>query len=348
MGKLAVFSSCDKGYFRASIVALSSVKKYNPECDLFLLIKKESLTEEDVDLLKKHNIKIPKFDSNTPFKKVNKWPEEAYWCFYGPKIFYKMGYEYSIFIDPDVLCVSKFDVDKIFSDIVGIGGVNDWNTLYKDFKKSRNYYLETFDLKKSDLKWGQVNGGVLYYRNRYIVEKKIWEKSIELFEKIGKNREALEELLADQGMLSLLLVLDRDIKIKKLDKIHNYLLCSSTIPLEYFIKREDIIFAHFIIPKPWKGLDECVVKKRPMALFYMDIWNEYLDESEDFNRDLSLKKEKNIEIERLKKEGLEIEGVRTNFLFRIKLCGLSLKKYIKIILMSKKRSAKYYNAIRGM
>ncbi len=110
-----IYSTSDNNYAPKCIVALTTFKKYNNEYDCFIIgTSFDNYVHELCDM---YDIKLIEVDLTNDFyeipqiEKRSKYPVECFYVFYGPKIFKQMGYEYSLYIDGDIYCNKKFDIE---------------------------------------------------------------------------------------------------------------------------------------------------------------------------------------------------------------------------------------------
>ena len=237
------YSSCDDTYAIFSITSLLTIRKQLPDAQLALIGKNFSL--RTLKILKKYNITHIELDLSSSFyKSWGQYPEECYYYFAGPEYFYKKGYDYSVYIDGDVLCCDdplkniKFPPD-FFSGIIApsgprIFGNKDWQVI------KRKWGI------KEKQEYERINAGIVYFNNKKMDEIKFLENISKLFDECIKNNIPRK---GDDSLFALYQIVYRNPEDKDyLDKEYNYVL--QFYPWKYPIK--NIVFFHFSLDKPWK------------------------------------------------------------------------------------------------
>ncbi|MEA3432659.1 MAG: hypothetical protein U9R01_08360, partial [candidate division WOR-3 bacterium] len=120
--KCAVYCTADDNYIFPSIVALQSVRRFHPECDFFVIGNQGIISKNKLGVLKRFDIHFLHSDQNELFAGSH-WPSTCYLALLGPEMLWEKGYEYSLGLDADILCVQPLDLDEVFSMTVGYAGI---------------------------------------------------------------------------------------------------------------------------------------------------------------------------------------------------------------------------------
>lgn len=271
----------DKNIFFPAVVALSSIMDNNPnQFDPFISFPKDDLTDEMLDVLdfykinyvdasileKKHSIE------NMQLMKENNWPREIFLNWLFPYYLFNKGYEFSIKVDYDILCVDSYNMEDI------IPRDNVMSGLFCKADLMKQGISEGF-LKKLDIE-GLYNKAVDSYINVGFVcisNKKYSE--LDFFNKLKKTYTEMlmacpQTELAEQAAVAI--VLSTLNGVHKISSEYN-----QRIRWGSFVKpnlKPNIKNIHYITRmKPWVPLKRDTVqdftkRKQGMIFLYRSIW----------------------------------------------------------------------------
>lgn len=240
------YSTANSGYAIFAATSLLAIRKYLPDAHLCIL--SSGLSDYDRKIIEKNDIDYIELDLTKKFTKSWQYPVDCYYIFAGPEIFIDQGFEYSVYVDGDVLCAS--DPLGHLPNFKGIAGVassmkdgaytsvfgDDWEALRK---------LWNLPIEKSVQK--RVNSGVVYFNNKRMVDIGLFEKAVEAYKVCLKNQVPRK---GDDSLFSLLqYVYFSEDDITFLPARYNFVLQFN----EWIYPIKDLVFFHFSIEKPWKS-----------------------------------------------------------------------------------------------
>lgn len=298
MEKVAVFVAGNGKIVKQAIVSLLSIKKYNDDVDIFLLVNKKEVLKEELIILNKYNIKIPYFEFEFDFSSSNRWPKEVFLNYYAPIILSKLGYKYSLKIDCDVLCIKKIDFKKIIPD--STQSFSAYDTGYKvDYylKIEREFLIKEFEYNKSKLIYTYPNVGFILFNNELYVKNKIWEKIYEYNIRIKEKseRKSLDIIFADQALFAIVLSTNENIHWKKISCLYNFTVHEKNFYRIYDENINKVFLFHYTGIKPWEKIKLRNILSNPYALTTRIYYYSFLKELNIFNNKLHFftKEEKN-------------------------------------------------------
>lgn len=101
MNRTSVFIACNKAYFKYAITTLLSYKRFRPEFDYFIVSE-----EQFNDDMKDKGVLLLQYDfSDVWNNEGHKRNLHCFWNLSMPFIFKDMGYNFSMSIDADTLCI---------------------------------------------------------------------------------------------------------------------------------------------------------------------------------------------------------------------------------------------------
>jgi len=222
------------------------------------------------ELCKNFNIKFVLINLAKYFYKEWNYPRECYYHFKAPELFYKMGYEYSIFFDGDVCCNNRVTID--FKEIVHIGGVG--HVVCKKFLQNIddfNVIKSKFKIKDdSNFNRRHTQAGIIFYNNKNLSQFKYFEKATKLYDrsiKYGIPRKG------DDSLLALIIGMYKNLHVKYLISHYNYM--HKTDSKAYLTNHQHLIqrcvFYHMTKCKPW-----IIHKKYPNYVYkyFIHKWRE--------------------------------------------------------------------------
>lgn len=256
MNKYCVFSTGDDRYIPKAVVSLLSFKKYNPNYDMFVLCS--DLSKENKRLCDDCGVSVIEIDLGGIFYQTWKYPKECYYHFKGPELFLPKGYDYSVYIDGDTYCHSKFEFD--ISEIFHVAGTS-YDTHKELFTEIGEYDRVRHNLEitsEDDFNKRRIQSGVLVYNNKKLNEIDYFKKVGELYD-CSIKRDVPRK--GDDSLLSLTLAMYPEIQTKELSKYHNLIDFKVEAMKKNGSDIDNDIFAHcviyhFIEQKPWFSIDQ--------------------------------------------------------------------------------------------
>ena len=250
--KICAYSTCNDLYIQNSIVSLLSVKKWNPNIDLYIITS--NLSDKDREFAARYKINVIEEDLSSKFHTSFSYPVECYYLFAGQKIFLERGYDYSIYIDGDIYCNSSITINwpkiKYFAG-VSLGSTKD--ILGKDLDKINKIW------EIQSVPDYRIQTGVLIFNN----------KSLTKIDLLGKIAKLYSESIAhsiprtgDDSLFSLFQLVHQEVKPLILDENYNLILyySKSQANLDYLRYAEnkilECVFYHFTckVNKPWQTI----------------------------------------------------------------------------------------------
>lgn len=240
------FSTANDNYAIYSAISLITIRKFVPNARLFII--SSHLNKKTKIKLTKLKIDFIELNLNNLFYKTWQYPVDCYYMFAGPEIFYKMGYDYSVYIDGDILCNNN-PIDKI-GDIKFVAGAatNKIKDIFGDDLATIN---KVFSFNTSRLNSKRFNTGVVYFNNKTAVDKNMLQGVAKIYDICIKNNIPRK---GDDSLFCLYLLINiNDKEVKLLDSRYNFI-------YEFYKTTKnlkDAIFIHFVKNKPWKQFVFC-------------------------------------------------------------------------------------------
>jgi len=243
--RIAIFTVADDNYIKYAVVALKSISRFH-DYDLFVV--SGGLNKDSLSLLRKHGIEHAYTDKHYFFPDYKKWPRIVFASMFGAEIFYNMGYEYSLGVDPDVLCVKPMDIEQVFNDTIGYSGISNKGPRSRNFKNVE-YIKKKYKLTAGELLISNTNAGVIFWNNRAMADFQLGRKCMLAWE------DGLFPI-ADQSLFALVSI---QIPFNVLPMKYNYRM-GNIADTQYNLK--DVFIYHYTGDKPWDGDtlhgDKCV------------------------------------------------------------------------------------------
>lgn len=289
MEKIAVFVAGNGNIVKQAIVSLISIKKYNDDIDTFLLVNKKGISEEELIILNKYGIKIPDFNFDFDFSSSNRWPKEVFLNYYGPIIFNKLGYKYSLKIDCDTLCTKKIDFEKIIPE--NNQSFSAYDTGYEvDYylKTEREFLIKEFRYDKSKLTYTYPNVGFILFNNEMYIKNKILEKIYEYNIRIKNKskKKSLDIIFADQALFAIVLSTNKNIQWKKISYLYNFTVHEKNFYKVYDKNINEVFLFHYTGIKPWEKIELSNILSNPYALTSRKYYYLFLKEINIFDNNL--------------------------------------------------------------
>ena len=274
--RICAYSACNEHYAGVTIVSLLSLKKWNPEVDLYIITDK--LTRET----KKHalglNIGIIEHHSSIFHANKGQYPANCFDVFYGPEIFADKGYSHCIYVDGDIYCNRAIDID--WGNIMTYAGVS-YGSIPSILKQDTLRILSRWGIKQYPCY--RIQTGVLLFNNAYARKVGLAKRVERIYTeciRINARR------FGDDSLFSVYQCLYQDEPPSLLGNEYNLIIENRTnnilkwrTILQGYIHKA--VFVHFTLasPKPWQ-----LSKQYPCytLLFFAIKWNQrLLDELDD-------------------------------------------------------------------
>lgn len=247
---ICVFGVCNQNYISKVLVALLTAKTHNPNYDYYILTSKYN--KEERRLCNDLGVKLILTELSSDFRKQWEYPRECFYHFKGPEIFHKLGYKYSIYIDGDIYCNSKINLDYNLIKDIGGGELKRIKKFYYSIYGNIGKKKKLFD-KYEDR--DRVNTGVLIYNNESLTKKKFYKKIRLLYNKLLNYGIPCK---GDDSLLAVFLLQNPKIDVVGLGRNYNYITTRWGLPKlrkNYYTSQEsvinNVIFYHCVIWKPW-------------------------------------------------------------------------------------------------
>ena len=288
---VAVFIAGDHNIFFPALVALASVEEHNPRrFRKFICFEKSGLTADMIRLMARYDIEfvdanaVPTYESVkrlAPMKE-GKWPPEIMLNWALPEYFATLGYDYSVKMDYDVLCINPLTDFEMFTT-----GQILFSALYSKGStfvpaaasrtiESRTGFRCTFDRA--------INAGVAVFDNRLAADYRFFERYAALYALLVEQcpelptleQVALAIIAANLGQGFLPLDSRYNHRIRQLRTVQDF--------------TTDIIIIHYLTRhKPWRPMTIRDVRKLtgadiPVLPFYRSIWLDFASKIDGFHR----------------------------------------------------------------
>ena len=234
------FSTANDSYVFQAATSLLSIRQFLPDAELFILSR--HLSNKNKRFLNRRHIKYIELDLTYLFFQTWKYPIECFYLFAGPKLFKKLGFQYSVYLDGDILCL-KNPIENC-PPIQDIGGV-EANTFKELFESEKNFLIKEFHLSSRLFSHHRIQSGIVYMNNSTLTKMNFLEQCGDLYFNSwdkGCPRKGDDSLFA-------LFQLTNHTKLSPiiLEDIYNYM-----PNFKGFSINHSTIFFHFIFDKPWK------------------------------------------------------------------------------------------------
>lgn len=245
--KFSVFCASDNSYVPNCVVSLLSFKKFNPQFDMFIIGSKFS---NDIFSLCKHfNIKLLEINLSRFFHTHWDYPIECYYHFRAPIIFNKLGYQFSVYIDGDVYCNNKFDVN--WNAITHLSGVGYFTVKYFLQRIDKyNVLLNKLDISNdSHFQRRHIQTGVIVYNNPNLVDFNFFHQIVSLYNssiRLNIPRKG------DDSLLALFIAMSPQLHVKYIRKVYNFINreTKAFLSMHSFLIHSCVIY-HLNSFKPW-------------------------------------------------------------------------------------------------
>ena len=197
--------------------------------------------KDKIKTIQKLGITLLQADLSEKFKIHNDtWPTHMFWYFIGPEALYQQGFEYSCYIDADVYCTSKLELD----------------------------WLDGIEIAARSDRENEYNSGVVFFNNKKMEENKLFDTALKVYNKFSTDKFVQWHggKVHDQQVLTALgkgnpfnefWGGDNTFNILDLDVTWNYPFQhmkdrnEEHINKDYSELKDEIKFVHFLLSRPW-------------------------------------------------------------------------------------------------
>lgn len=281
---LSVYCSADANYVPTSIVALSSFRRFHPDCGYFLVTNAKRLSPEMRALALEFAIELVDVDLADVYAAdpPGAWPSEAFWQLYGPKAFAELGYRHSLLVDGDVLCVRPLPLETLLPRVHGYAGIDNGPSRWQ--LRDEGALRREFGITPGQLERPATNSGVVIYNNEFMSARRLFEESARLW-RAGKDWAFRHR--GDQPLLALTgLVLELPMYVLGQEYNCRFDLHPSganarllrEMAQDPSFERTVVYIVHYLGGKPWtaypdlRGMRRVLKSLRPGSP-YVDGWN---------------------------------------------------------------------------
>lgn len=240
--RIAAFAVGNGSYVLPSIVALRSLQARSGISDLFYFSDEKCICEDDLATLREFGITpvLSPYGRQFSSSYVPHAHALAYLIFRAPQILNEKGYQHSIGVQGDTLCIRPFDPDAIFADTPFITGAHTIpmcrSIVFQNIEKVK----QIPGVQEHLLHRQVANPGVLFFNNPALAGFRLADVAAEAFARIGQD--AL--LYNEESLLMLVSLLHEDM-LRLIDGAYNFLQPSA-------LCKEPPVFLHFSArKKPW-------------------------------------------------------------------------------------------------
>ena len=241
--------SSNNSYVYKAIITLLSIKRHNLKKDFSYFVC-GSFSNKYKKVVEKYDLQVMSLNLENVFNKFKElsWPKEVFYTCSIPENCYKSGFDYSVILDGDVLCLKEIPLNKITS-IREVGFIKIKENKFLSNKK----VMEVFQLSEKDLEKYCIDSGVGIYNNKTMFEKQYEKMFVDYYNRLSK----IIYFEGDQEIINLLCI--KLFEVQYLDYKFNCIFLDDSL-ISYYHKyeinidvpqEEDIIFIHYTYYKPW-------------------------------------------------------------------------------------------------
>lgn len=291
--KPAIFVAGDERIFFPALVALDSIATHHPGVfDSFICFDGRKLTADMAAALEYHNInfidaedlKVSDKIASLPKMKEGRWPIEILFNWALPEYLISRGYDYSIKVDYDILCLKPYNLSEVFPSSATARGLLFNINLEKEGITTE--HINTA-IKKGLLDpnvKAYMNAGFVAFNNKKCRENQFFERLLSSYSFIMENcpKANLIEQIAIYFALSVC-----DGGAEDLDPTYNHRVRWGVLVDKNLIPTARNI--HYITSiKPWMPFDRGVIRnfvndRQGVIFAYRSIWLERASRSPWFN-----------------------------------------------------------------
>jgi lipopolysaccharide biosynthesis glycosyltransferase len=261
--RYAIFACGDSKAVIPSIVALKSFGDKLSAPDIYYITDACKLSSKLQILLDKFNISLIHTNYSDQFtvKHVKHSSKYVYNQFIAPELLLKYGFEYSIGIQYDTLCIKKFDVDSIFKETRYFSGTNNSPDRRYHAYMYPDSILKKYNFSSKSIDKIMINPGILFINNIAVSKMCLSEKFLNLYNNIGYSNIILE----DESVLNALFMCN--------DEFINIVSYEYNTLVNYEIKNKPYCIHFDAKYKPWEDNKHCYFMT-PTRMLYTHIWRE--------------------------------------------------------------------------
>lgn len=270
---VAVFCTADERYVVPALIALESVRRFHPSCGYFVIGNAKEIPLQSIELLRRNGIEFIHSDRNEAFDS-DVWPNTAYLALFGPEILAGRGFDYSLGLDPDTLCVTPLDLERVYARTEGFAGIANQAPRSSNFSAPERV-KELYGLHEDVLRGANTNTGVVFWNNRAAASFRLGERSIDCY------RHLLEQgvpVVGDQALFALVSVLHEGLPFQHLDYRYNYRLGNEK---DLKLSARGVKIFHYTGIKPWQPWRPASLLERllpPKWTRYRKLWRRFVQE----------------------------------------------------------------------
>ena len=239
----ALFCAGDENYLYPAIVALESTRRRTGQADAFFVTDAHRISGTGKELLHKHHIEVLHSDEGKKFniKHMHTTPE-AYVQFFVPEALYERGYNYSLGLHADIICVQPFCPNEIFvrTSFVAMSGAN---PAARTFSITDNHTVIEKAFGFSPRNWLDPlnNPGVFFANNAALAKIHFSRLCRQAYTKVAPEFLFWNE----ESLLNFFCMLDKEFCIQLDDKFNMFNGCIFSGNVPYFL--------HYLNRnKPWR------------------------------------------------------------------------------------------------
>ncbi|MEC4023475.1 glycosyltransferase [Pseudomonas fulva] len=292
--KPAIFVAGDERIFFPALVALDSIQDKNPDTfDAFMCFDASKLTSDMIEALKHH--KITFIDAKTlevddriatlPQMAEGRWPIEILLNWALPEYLLTMGYEQSIKVDYDILCLSKYEIQDVMPATGMARGLIMNISLEKEGLTADSIALATQQKLLNPQVRAYMNAGFIAFDNQLCHKNKFFDRLLKCYEFIFLH--CPKAKLIEQLALYFAFSSCQD-QVEELDSVYNHRVRWAVLVDKNLHPTAKNL--HYITNvKPWAPFDRSIIRgfvdERQGVLFaYRSIWLDRASRSPWFSK----------------------------------------------------------------
>lgn len=272
--RTAVFCTADDHYIHPALIALDSVRRFHPECGYFVIGNADAIEPGKIRLLERHGIVFLHCERNLHFQGTAQWPNTAYLSLFGPELLLQRGFDYSLGLDPDILCVAPLDLVTVFAATAGFAGIENQDPRSSNFSDPAKVQ-SLYGLSDEVLQGSNTNTGVVFWNNRAVRDFGLGERCISCYAELERCG---APVVGDQALFALVSVSGPGLPFHVIGHDYNYRLGNAR---DLLLPSQDVRIFHFTGLKPWERWRPARLSERlfrPRWLEYHAMWRRYVRE----------------------------------------------------------------------
>ena len=254
--KYCAFSTADENYALYAGATLLSMQAVDPTLDIFVVGKqfsnsaKTTFSSNGINYIELSNKDIVSLNSD--------YVPASYYYVSMPEYFLQQGYDYSTYVDADILAVRDFH--KGFPKTKAFAGSAMSGTTFQSILKDKIPTLRKHYKLKANLSDNRIHSGVLFFNNKICSEIKFKSEIANLSNQLAK---IIDAPIRDNELFTIYQAIHGNNLFNELPESYNYIEDINSNN-RHFIQK-DIRLYHFTFrtPKPWNKMS----KRRFIWLF---------------------------------------------------------------------------------